>query len=698
MLPDSWLNPHWSCSVVAPHCRKGKPIEEANTSEPSGAWEAAGSTATVALALAAPLAPSWSAPPPPPVPLESLLALRPHPGLGDRRAAVASPSSPAADAFQRLASELGAALKALALAPDASSPELAGGGLTARQLAEELRANGRYSAMARALGTAAAAVAEERFRAAHGAGIAGAPTGPDASVVDALREELHALLSQQASQAFSAPRAPSAHTPGSGDDGALAAGGDSKAARLLVLAMQCEDVGQAVRAESLHQRRVLLSTPADSGAEPTVAVAVADAWYEYGAFCMRCGQLGRGEECFRQALAAAATAVASDPELPSAAVAAKAAEAKCRLALAACLVHQGRVTDPLYLKEAEELLGALVSAAAAAAGLAPEASMAGTLAPGSIAAAEPSTISVAASVAGAGVSGGGGGTATPTPLTSMPGLPIVVGGAGLGVLAALEPEVRRQVAVLRALLLQAAGAGLQGHGPEGRMGGAAVRRRPVKNTRRCWDRQAGAKYITSLIPAWACTSNEPQLDRASAQIMRAFNANTLPCCSSNLVRAGDKRKAAAAIALQQLASVEAAELGSGAVDVTAPAGPSASSISASAAAAATDEEVNAEHQVQEGNSSTIPAPMPAPVHADANPCLACARWLLSLGLPWLALSALELAPLLPLTGGALATEVRTGSPVPYSALQSFYSLSLAKADAKTEVLPLLSLSASPHGV
>lgn len=470
MLPSSWLSLHWSCSVVAPHCRKGKPIEEANTSEPSGAWEAAGSTATVALTLAAPLAPSWYAPPPPPVPLESLLALRPRPGLGGRRAAVSSPPSPATDAFQRLASELGAALKALALAPDASSPESAEGGLTAGQLAEELRANGRYSAMARALGTAAAAVAEERFRAAHGAGIAGAPTGPDAFAVDALREELHTLLSQQASQAFSAPRTPAAHTLRSGDDGALE---DSKAARLLVLAMQCEDVGQAVRAESLHQRRVLLSTPADSGAEPTVAVAVADAWYEYGAFCMRCGQLGRGEECFRQALAAAAAAVVSDPELPSAAVAAKAAEAKCRLALTACLVHQGRVTDPLYLKEAEELLGALVSAAAAAAGLEPEASMAGTLAPGSIAAAEPSTISVAASVAGAGVSGGSGGTATPTPLTSIPGLPIVAWAAGLGVLAVLEPEVRRQVAVLRALLLQAAGAVLQGHGPEGRIGGSS---------------------------------------------------------------------------------------------------------------------------------------------------------------------------------------------------------------------------------
>lgn len=148
--------------------------------------------------------------------------------------------------------------------------------------------------------------------------------------------------------------------------------------------------------------------------------------------------------------------------------------------------------------------------------------------------------------------------------------------------------------------------------------------------------------------------------------MRAFNANILPCCCSNLVRSGDNRKAAAAIALQQLASVEAAELGPGV------AGLSASSISASAAAAATDEEGNAEHQVQKGNSSTIPAPVPAPVHAEANPCLACARWLLSLGLPWLALSALELAPLLPLTGAALATEVRTGSPVPCSSLHTFY--------------------------
>ena len=108
----------------------------------------------------------------------------------------------------------------------------------------------------------------------------------------------------------------------------------------------------------------------------------AEAWWEYGAFCMRTDQRGRGEQCFREGLLAptahreeAEKLVANNTDGESAADiipsgvgtggANKVWTRRCGFALAASLLHQARVTDPLFLAEAERQAGGILVASEA---------------------------------------------------------------------------------------------------------------------------------------------------------------------------------------------------------------------------------------------------------------------------------------------------------------------------------------------
>ena len=90
------------------------------------------------------------------------------------------------------------------------------------------------------------------------------------------------------------------------------------------------------------------------------------AWREYGAFCMRTGQLGRGEQCFREGLPAAAATAVQDRGAGGDGDGDGGANWKhgcqCGFALSAALLHQARVTDLLFLSEAERRAGDLLAA------------------------------------------------------------------------------------------------------------------------------------------------------------------------------------------------------------------------------------------------------------------------------------------------------------------------------------------------
>ncbi|GMH45184.1 hypothetical protein BSKO_13141 [Bryopsis sp. KO-2023] len=95
--------------------------------------------------------------------------------------------------------------------------------------------------------------------------------------------------------------------------------------KLLCLATEYEIAGNRSDAEKKHQDRIVVSE------DPQV-------WYDYGAFCMRCGLYGRAEECFRDSLSL-------DP-----------CNVQCLLSLSGLLLHNSIMTDPAFLESAEVFL------------------------------------------------------------------------------------------------------------------------------------------------------------------------------------------------------------------------------------------------------------------------------------------------------------------------------------------------------
>ncbi|KAG1660077.1 hypothetical protein FOA52_006423 [Chlamydomonas sp. UWO 241] len=297
--------------TYAPSNAKGKQLDEPSTDASACAWAVARTSVGVCVRLAAPLVAPWAPPPSAQAPLEALVTRRPD-------LAKVAPKADALGRFTALAASMARALQGLALQGSSDGSDVP----DAHALAAQLTASGRYREMADALSQAAADVALERYAKSATAGIGGAPDGPSDDAIRALHEELHAVLAAAAA----------AVTPSECTDAPAEASTD----RSLTLASECEAAGLTRRAEALHQRRVLSAGP--------VGAAAADAWAEYGAFCMRTGLHGRGEECLRRGLAA-------QPDHPA-----------CTLALGAALLHAARAIDVLHLNEAAALLSSPAAA------------------------------------------------------------------------------------------------------------------------------------------------------------------------------------------------------------------------------------------------------------------------------------------------------------------------------------------------
>ncbi len=248
-----------------------------------------------------------------------------------------SPSTQGGDSFSRPSTQGGASSPRSMRRSSTRSRGLL------KALTAELQATGKYGKMREALAEAAVRVAIERYGKAHDAGVGeGAADGPTAEQVAALHEELHAVLTEELAAAFADAVAPSGGASASASAADPAASSSPELSRLLSLAAECEQAGLNRRAEALHQRRVLLLASSNASA--------AEAWCEYGAFCNRTHQHSRGEQCFREGL---------ELERQQQGLA---AGGGCLAALAGSLLHQGRVTDPLFLEEADGLIAELAAA------------------------------------------------------------------------------------------------------------------------------------------------------------------------------------------------------------------------------------------------------------------------------------------------------------------------------------------------
>lgn len=334
---------------------KAKPIETVPAEALNsglGGW--AGSQLGVTLRLTKPLVAPWSPPPPATITLDDLLVAN-H----IEAAKATPPSDPAAafaprgptqgdalSAYKELVGNLTAEVKALSLAKrnDEGLP------MNALDLNVQLECSGRYEAMKKAIAEAASRVAIERYRKSHDSDLPSYPSGSKedgkASIPSQkLNQELLAVL-------VHATPATIADGKGRLDD--------------LSIAKECELMGRVARAQSMHQRRILaLSSSPHLQDGPDLQ---SSSWYDYGAFCLRARQApihlggaikevqgdpslslpqpvygGRAEQCFREGLM-------QNP-----------GSTKCAFGLAASLLHQARVTDPLYLQEATETATALLA-------------------------------------------------------------------------------------------------------------------------------------------------------------------------------------------------------------------------------------------------------------------------------------------------------------------------------------------------
>ncbi|KXZ53609.1 hypothetical protein GPECTOR_6g526 [Gonium pectorale] len=303
----------------APPSGKSKPIEEA---APAGTchWATAGGMVSVSVRLARPVVPPWRPPPQPPVPLLEMIPprdLTPRP-----------PPTTAADDFKAKVRSIALALareyRSLLPAPPAGAP--ADPAARHKALVFELNRSGKYAAMRDSLKTSVVSLVREKYRKS------GSMSPNEMALLyndlyGTLLTAMHSALNDLIDAAAARPRAP---PPEPVPDAA-------QLGQLLDLAGQAEAVGDAARAESLHQRRLLARN------EPAV-------WYEFGTFCLRRGARGRAEQAFREALSL-------QPD-----------HRPALLALLGCSASEGRATDPAYLEAAEAAAHRLMEVVSAGSG------------------------------------------------------------------------------------------------------------------------------------------------------------------------------------------------------------------------------------------------------------------------------------------------------------------------------------------
>lgn len=295
---------------VAP-AGKAKPVEEAPAGGAS-AWATAGTRAAIKLRFARPIVAPWSPPPKPERPLLELIPARdlspkvePTTATDDFKAQVAS-----------IAKALAAEYKAAFPGAPASAPGTAAEAVESRHkaLVFDLNRSGKYLQLKDSLKSAVVAIVKEKYRKS------GTMSPNEMALLyndlyTHLLGAVHASLNSLAGAAGRQAKAAPAPEP---------VPDHAELAKLLDLAGQAEAAGNAARAEALHQRRLLAKTSAQ-------------VWYDYGAYCLRRGHAGRGrgEQCFREALALEPT------------------HRGALLALLGCSVAEGRATDPQYLQTAE---------------------------------------------------------------------------------------------------------------------------------------------------------------------------------------------------------------------------------------------------------------------------------------------------------------------------------------------------------
>ena len=336
--PPAGQQSHALPPYTMPENKNAKAMEEA-PSAGTCMWATAGSCVHgVALRFTAPVVPPWRPPPPPPRPLDVLVQER---WDGDEAATPYVDPHAATDAFQEQVQQMVRALVALQLGPGGTGPT------DVASLKTALQKDGRLKQMREALKERAVAVVVEKYH----RGLDGRPL--EQSRKAQLLDDLHVHLSSAAGEAVAALQ----QKGGAGGGNGVTGSRRERFARLAALADECELQGAVKRAEQLHQDRVVVGAEVDQEASAAVASggvgveaqpsAQAQALYGYATFCTRRGpaQQGRAEAALKRALSL-------DPS-----------HAPAMGALSAVLLHQGRATDPWFLREAAEVARTLIAVA-----------------------------------------------------------------------------------------------------------------------------------------------------------------------------------------------------------------------------------------------------------------------------------------------------------------------------------------------
>ena len=238
-------------------------------------WAAAGSSFSVDIRLSRPIVPPWEAPDAPAMTVEKLIPARQveaEPLDGRGLAAFAA-------RIEEVGKQMGEVYTSAFLHDAGADRQMTESEKVNRRrsLIYELNKTGAYLRMKESLKSSVVSVVQEKFR------LSG---GMSRDEMSAVYNELYVLLSENA------------HSVLNGMTGALPTRGVTEPPaqpsaeellKLKSLADELEIQGDVASANAHHQSRL-------------VATTNAEVWYDYGAFCMRTGERGKAEECFRESL------------------------------------------------------------------------------------------------------------------------------------------------------------------------------------------------------------------------------------------------------------------------------------------------------------------------------------------------------------------------------------------------------------
>lgn len=261
-----------SCLPLAMSTEDHAP-DEGEVGKPANLWSE--SSIQIELSLSSPIIPPWEAPTAPSTTVDNLIPARKveplegH-GLRDFGAKIEEISKQISDVYVTSFSSKPGGDDAIGNLSESEKIN------RRRALIYELNRSGAYMNMKESLKSSVVAVVRERFNMSG---------GMSREEMSAVYNDLYVMLSENAHAVLngmttSLPR-PSALEPTTLDTNELL--------RLKSLADELEVQGDFVAASAHHQARLAAATDSD-------------VWYDYGCFCMRTGERGKAEECFRESL------------------------------------------------------------------------------------------------------------------------------------------------------------------------------------------------------------------------------------------------------------------------------------------------------------------------------------------------------------------------------------------------------------